>query len=438
VIKAGIAGVGAGGIGLAIGGCDTSRSRTLRILGEDSSNLKAITGILPDFRKESGIDVLAEAADFTTALSKSTADFSSGGGHYDIVLQYNFSLSSFVRNNYVLDVAELKKVTGSDFRFEPDLLPNVWKELGYYAAPPFDDFEKMVPIAYPFAANTMILAINRRVLADGKVAAAYKEMFARPFSPPRTWEELAMVANLIPKANPSFNGIALQGAAGGWLYYEWVNFLFGLGGRVMNKQYGWQSNLNTPLTLDSDIAIKAVDLYLSLKQTNAGDFFSVDAVKQRDLMLEGKTAFAIIWTDYVPDLTSKDHDAFEFAPVPGTRSMIAGGCFFVNRRTRYPENAAKLISYLLSRESQKRLAMTGLFPPTMPALDDPEVLKKPYMPAVRESLARGVYMAEAGPDADLISQEITNAMQRAWKGELAPEKVPQTATAAIIQGRKQL
>ncbi len=336
----------------------------------DLSNLKAITGVLPEFNKFSGIKVVSEAADFDTALSKSTADFSTGAGLYDIVLQYNFSLSSFVRNNYVWDVAELKKLAPDvSFDFEANLLPNVWKELGYYTYPPYDDFSKIRPISYPFAANTMILAINRKVFSDDKVAAAYEHLFGHTFSPPTTWQELAAVANLIPKANPLFNGIVLQGATGGWLYYEWINFLFGLGGRVMNKQYGWQSDLSTPLELELPFTTEAVQLYLSMKNSNAGDFFSVDAVKQRDILLEGNTAFALVWTDYVPDLAGKEGDRFTFAPVPGTRSMIAGGCFFVNYKGRHPREAAELISYLLAAPMQTKLALDGLFPPTISTLE---------------------------------------------------------------------
>jgi ABC-type glycerol-3-phosphate transport system substrate-binding protein len=302
---------------------------------------------------------------------------------------------------------------------------------------PYNDFNVIQPVAYPFAANTMILVYNRTVLSDARVAGAYQRMFGRSFSPALDWGEFVRAVNLVRSANPEFYGVALQGAAGGWLYYEWVNFLFGLGGRVMNKRYGWQSDLSTPLEIDSPEASRAAELYLSLRSANAGDFFATDAVKQRDIMLEGKTAFALMWTDYIPDLAARG-DMFGFAPVPGTKSMIAGGCYFINKKTRSPERAAKLVSYLLSPAVQKFLALHGLFPPTRAALADVQVQAKPYMPAVRESLERGVYMAEAGPDADLISEQITNSMQRAWRGEIAPTDVGSSASRAIQDGRKQI
>lgn len=416
------------------------KGQTLSLLGEDSSNLQAIRGELETFKKQYGISVTAEAADFATALTKATADFSTGAGAYDLVLQYNFSLSPFVRNDYVYSIEELKRLAAgaADFKFEDDLLPNVWRELGYFAMPPFDDLQRTQPVAYPFAANTMLLVYNREVLNDPAVSAAYQTAFGRQFAPPTSWDEFARAVLLVHQSNPALYGIALQGAAEGWLYYEWMNFLFGMGGAVMAKTYGWQSNLKTPLTIDSPETARAAEMYLRLKSANAGDFFATDAVKQRDILLEGRTAFGIVWTDYVPDLLRDGGDKFGFAPIPGDKSMIAGGSYFVSKKSRSPEGAAKLMEFLLQPDTQKRMALTGLFPPTKSALNDSEVLNTAYMPAVRDSLLRGVYMCEAGPDSDLISQEITNALQRLWRGELTSADLGSVVAKAVEAGRRTL
>jgi ABC-type glycerol-3-phosphate transport system substrate-binding protein len=416
-----------------LAGCN--QQQRLRLIGEDSSNLAAIRAVLPQFGERSGIETVADATDFTTLFTQANTDFANGSGRFDIVLQYNFSLSPYTRNRYVVTTEELKQSNPElDYSFEADLLPNVWRELGYYAQPPFTNFDNPVPIAYPFAANTMVLVYNKELLRKPAIAEALRRAFGKPFEIPRTWEELALAARAVREVNHDYYGIALQGASGGWLYYEWVNFLFGMGGKVMNKSYGWQSDLSTPLTLRSPQADQAAALYLSLRHANAGDFFSVDATKQRDLMLERDVAYAIMWTDYLPDLV-KEEGVFGFAPIPGDKSMIAGGSFFVNRKSEKRAQATSLINYLLSRRIQKQMALQGLFPPTRPALQDTDVGTMAYMPAVRESLARGVYMLEAGPDSDLIQQEITSALQLAWRRRITPQEVASTATAAIAAKR---
>jgi ABC-type glycerol-3-phosphate transport system substrate-binding protein len=430
-------GVAASMISLSLSACQ--RQSTVRLIGEDSSNLKAIRRELEKLVLPGQPKILAEALDFNTALSQATADLAQRTGRYDLVLQYNFSLSPFVRNNYVYDIEGLKRSAPAvDYSFENDLLLNVWRELGFYLKPPFGDVHQVKPVAYPFCANTMVLVYNKKLLARPDIAAANAAAFGGDFGLPRTWEEFARAALLVTRTDPKLKGVVLQGATGGWLYYEWVNLLFGLGGKVMDKAYGWQSDLTTPLTLTSPIANHAVELYLSMKSANAGDFFSVDAVAQRDLMLAGDVAYAIMWTDYVPDIAKHAGSDFGFAPVPGVHSMIAGGSYFVSRQSKHVDLDAMLIAHLSSPAAQKRMALDGLLPPTRSALSDEQVLSIPYMPAVKASLERGIYMAEAGPDSDLIAQSITDALQGAWKGSIEPADVVSRAAAAIVSGRRKL
>ncbi|AXQ30204.1 extracellular solute-binding protein [Solimonas sp. K1W22B-7] len=437
VVIGGLLAAGSAGLGtLAL----TMRTRqkedaVVSIIGEDSSNLQAIARYLADSQLAVGTRSTVEATNFTTASAKAMTAFTQGSGLYDVVLGYNFDLPRYAENHYVFDVGESKSVAreNQSFDFEADLLPNVWKELGYYGSAGGVDADDSRPVAYPFSANTMVLVYSKEVFSDPRVVQAYRTHFGRDFAPPRTWQEFADTAKLVAEANKAFKGVVLQGADGGWLYYEWMNFLFGMGGKVMEKKYGWQSTIQTPLTLRTIEAARAADLYLSLKSASAGDFFFNDAVRQRDLMLEHKAAFAIMWTDYIPDLAKAG--GFGFAPIPGDRSMIAGGSFFINRKTDVPSACVDLISHLLSKPVQKKLALDGLFPPTRSALSDPEVLAKPYMPAVRQSLERGVYMLEAGLDATLISEKITQALQEAWRGEIPSEAVGSRATE-LIEARR--
>ena len=422
-----------------LSGCDNSPKpgKALTILGEDSSNLQAIAKYLANNPLTSGIKGKVEATDFTTASNKAISAFTSKSDAYDVVVGYNFDLPKYANNHYVLTVDQLKKEANqtTSFAFEADILPNIWKELGYFQADA-DSTADPEAVAYPSSANTMIMVYNQAVFDDPRVARAYKEKFGRPFAPPKTWEEFSTVANLVVQANPGFKGVALQGAEGGWLYYEWMNVLFGMGGRTMEKRFGWQSTKQTPLALRTVESARAAELYLSLKPANAGDFFATDAATQRDLMLAGKVGLAIAWTDYVPEFVKAG--GFGFAPIPGDVSMIGGGSFFVNRFGAAKKESAELISNLMSAKAQKWMALNGLFPPTRSALSDPEVLAIPYMPAVKASLERGTYMLEAGVDATLISEKITQALQEAWRGDITAETVGARATTLIEAKRSEL
>src|SRR5260221_11694964 len=111
----------------------------------------------------------------------------------------------------------------------------------------------------------------------------------------------------------------------------------------MQKSRGWEGDEHTPLLLTDPKTIAATTFYLSLKQFTAGDFFSVGANEQRELLRSGRVAMGILWSDYAYGLVSDAHrhdDQFGFVPRPGDISMLAGGSFFVNRRSRHIRDAA--------------------------------------------------------------------------------------------------
>ena len=80
---------------------------TLTVLGENSSNLQAMEPLKGGYEKNSNVKIEFKPNTFEDAFSKANQDFANKTGLYDIVLQYNFSLSSFVRNSYVFNIDEI-------------------------------------------------------------------------------------------------------------------------------------------------------------------------------------------------------------------------------------------------------------------------------------------------------------------------------------------
>ena len=132
---------------------------------------------------------------------------------------------------------------------------------------------------------------------------------------------------------------------------------------------------------------------------------------------------AIMWSDYAFDLIYDEGinhvDDFGFVPIPGDVSMLAGGLYYINRNSPEPEAAASFINYLMERPQQVALAQRGLASPLRSVYSDHEVAKIPYAEALRTSLDRGIYMNEAAPDAVLISEAITQQLQRIWTGQVS-------------------
>lgn len=134
----------------------------ITVLGEDSSNLAAYASLAEDFAERTGISVNFESATFEQALVKADADFRSGMGRYDIVLQYNFSLAPYVRNNYVAATRDVfSPSTLADRELTARLFPNTLLETCYYYRDYGNRSSPPEQFGFPFAANTMLLVYNK-------------------------------------------------------------------------------------------------------------------------------------------------------------------------------------------------------------------------------------------------------------------------------------
>jgi multiple sugar transport system substrate-binding protein len=265
-------------------------------------------------------------------------------------------------------------------------------------------------------------------------------MYNEELQVPTNWEQFARVAQFFTQPQNKTYGVCLQGAVGGWLYYEWMNFLFGMGGKVMDKKYGWQGDENTKILLNTPEAIKAAKYYYSLKPYSVGNFTNVDAYEQVKIMKEGNVAMAIIWSDLAYSTVVKPDNSFDnrfgFTPIPGNKSMLAGGSYFINKKSKNPEVAAKYILDLMQPKVQIELTKKGLCSALKTVYDDSEIQKIPYSNALKVSLARGVYMLEAGIDATMISDKITANLQKMWNNELTPEQAVESMQKEIDAERK--
>lgn len=422
-------------------------SVTLHVLGEDSSNIQAMERLRSEYEKSARIRIKFDKVSFETAYQKAMHDLASNSGVYDIILQYNFSLSTFVRNDFVLRRDDLIKLVPDPnlYAFESDLFKNAWEEVGYYRTGSGIDVRDEA-IGYPFAANTMLLCYNKKLFEDQIHKKNYKKRYGKDLAPPKTWDEFYNIAEYFSPPDGSTKGLCLQGKADGWLYYEWCNFAYSMGGGVMgDKKRGWEGDENTPVIIDSPETIAATRYYLSLKKFDGSkDYLSTDATVQRERIKKKDIAMCIMWSDYVFDLVyagSKKEEDFGFAPIPGDKSMLAGGIYYINKRSKHPAEAARYVMHLMQKGNQVKLMLHGLCSALRTAYGDPEVQQKlPYARALRESLdsPRGVYMVEAGPDADAIQVAVTTHLQRLWRGEVDVEDALMEARRDIESKRAEI
>ncbi len=429
--------LGVGFIGYTMITERSTLKETVVIFGEDSSNLKAYSSLKDEFTAKNGIELKFEGATFEQSIQKADADFRNGKGDYDIVLQYNFSLAPYVRNNYVAEISEAFSPTDlKNLRVNEDMFENALRETSFYYSNPQDTNSAPKQFGFPFAANTMLLVYNKDLFEKADLRQKFKEHTGKDLTPPTDWNDYLAIAEFFTK-QPDLNGVSMQGATDGWLYYELANYLFGMGTGTSDKRYGWEED--KPLTINTPRNAEVLRYVKRLKATSSGDFFTVGASQQQEIMLQGKTAMALMWSDYVQPLaatsTNKNLPRFGFAPVPGRVSGLAGGAFYINRKSRHMHAASQFVLFALAPENQKKLIEKGLCSPLKTAYTDDVIARVPYARALRDSLERGVFMFEAGTDAEIINSALTTYVQKFIRGEISETEALKKAEQEILTKR---
>jgi ABC-type glycerol-3-phosphate transport system substrate-binding protein len=173
---------------------------------------------------------------------------------------------------------------------------------------------------------------------------------------------------------------------------------------------------------------------MQLKKSNSGNYFTVDATNQTQIMKEGKTAMALIWSDYLYDLELFEEVDFSFNLLPGAHSPLAGGSYYVNKHSSKPDLSFKTLVAIMQPDLQTKLAAKGLCSPLISVYDNPSVKMLSYSKALKKSIQRGSYVFEADEKSDLTSQIITEQIQSAWSNKISVEE----ASEKIINDLNQL
>lgn len=421
-------------VAIVVAACKRDNSaKEIVVLGEDSGNLAAISnsGLLLDFEKQSGVKVRIVAQTFEKLQENASLDLAGKGTpQFDVVLNYNFALSLYSKNKWILPYAELTAAGGKkeDWKnLESSFFEKHWREVGWL---PRDNepADSIAPIALPFAANTIVLAVNRRLVPNRDSATTSQ------------WSRLK--AELVRLQESGVRApLVMTGATGGWLYYEWAAIVGSTAGGAFDKQYGWQEGATHRSRLLDSAIVSATESYLALKPFSRGDFFSVGAVEQKDIILSDSVAFAFVWSDYARELkkvADERNVRIEFVPMPGSASMIAGGAAFVNRRTTHRKEVAEFLQFLLSRPVQDSLAKLGYQSPVSDVLAGSSSSSDGGLrSAVHQSLLHGAYMNDASSDATVIAESLTQALQEAWRGKRDARSALRFADSLIAVAQRQ-
>ncbi len=256
--------------------------------------------------------------------------------------------------------------------------------------------------------------------------------------PPRTWDELAVMARDIMQDSGIRHGFVFQGADYEGGTANAVEYIWGAGGEVMRGELRVTSPIGVGVTEMDEITVNSRQAAAGLDAARRliADGIAPGAVamfRERealDAFLAGDAVFLRSWP-YVQGILAQSsfmpaQVGVSWLPAASGQhvgySCLGGWNLMVNARAAADEREAawEFIRYLTAPAQQKRLALgAGLLPVRKALYENPEIVRKlPVAALARDSMSSRIRVRPMSPFYSELSSRIAEAFHRVLQGEI--------------------
>jgi len=271
-------------------------------------------------------------------------------------------------------------------------------------------------IALPVYVDAGLLYYRKDLLAKYGIA-----------SPPKTWDELLnqsiRVQNEMRKTNPNFYAFVWQGAQYEGLICNFLEFAASGGGSINGDTPLNSPENNKAVSFMRDLIhkhkVSPVNTFTEMKEEETRMFF-----QQGNALFERNWPYA--WALHQAD-NSKVKGKVGIAPLPAfaggqSVSTLGGWHVGISAFSDNPNDAWKLIEFILSHDVQKRVALKlGWNPGRKDVYEDAELLKElPHFKELR-AVFENALPRPLLPYYNQISEVLQQSINGILSGEVAPE-----------------
>jgi len=317
-----------------------------------------------------------------------------------------------------------------------------------------------MPLDDRFPASEQSMFLNGPVLANTFMGKTYgiplfidsgvlyyrKDLLDKyKFSPPNTWDEMAIQAEVITTGEAGLNRSGIYGFSGQFKQYEglvcdMMEYILSNGGEILNEETGSSG-------LDDIPAIEAVQFVRDIIIGNAAPVgvLTYQEPESLDLFLQGKSVFHRNWpyaweVSKNPD-RSKIAGMVGIAPLPHfdghkSYSTLGGWQVGISSYSQQQEAAWQFASFLTSSRIQKILALKAGRAPTRKALyDDADILKAyPHFKEMKD-----VFLTAYPRPRTPLYPAVSNVLQRYFSKAISSKELDlKKEAAAAAEGIEKL
>lgn len=182
--------------------------QTLTVITQDGPPIaSAVTAAAGPFQKLTGASVKLITAPFGDLYTKTMANFVTGGGSYDAILNPSSWLGDY--SSYVIPLTSYIKADKS-----LDWNDLIYQRNGQWAG---------VQIAMPIDGDNQLMYWRRDIMANKSLSAAFKKEFGKPLAPPVTWDDFMNVARFFGDGKHGVYGVAEAYRHGGQAFWYYMS-----------------------------------------------------------------------------------------------------------------------------------------------------------------------------------------------------------------------
>ena len=337
----------------------------------------AVMKVLPEFTKETGIQVEVDQLQYLKMRQKQTLELTKDKGDYDLMAYVVFSKADYVFADQLENLARyfMNPKLADPAYDASDLIEGyvgnigvVGGEKGYLPGPTGSMF------GVPFGSETSILGYRKDIFEKHNLKV------------PETYDELLDVACKIPQLEPGMGGLSSRAASGHHASHAFLLHLAPLGGRIFDDE--WNPIMNNAAGVKAAQALKTI---VDCGPEGAKTFGFAEAGAA---FLQGKTAMFLDSTVFAGQVNNHDKSKVvgkvAWAPHPmGTRrgSQTGGFGIAIPKNAQNKEAAFLLMQWLTSKKADRLIALAGGNPSRYSTHADAQVNEKfPHMKVFGEAL----------------------------------------------------
>ncbi len=337
----------------------------------------AVMQILPEFTKETGIEVEVDQLPYLKMRERQTLELAQDEGEYDLIAYVVFSKADYVYADQLENLAKyfMNPKLANPAYDSSDLIDGYVYNIGFAGGDKgYLQGATGSLFGIPYGSETSVLGYRKDIFEKHGLAV------------PETYDEMLEIACKIPELEPGMGGLSSRAASGHHASHAFLLHLAPLGGRVFDEQ--WNPIVNNEAGVKAANALKKIVDCGPEGATNFGFGEALGA------FLNGDTAMFLDTTVVAGQIDNPDKSqvvgkvGWALHPMGTRRGSQTGGFGIgIPSNAENKEAAFLLMQWLTSKQGDKLVALAGGNPSRFSTHEDADVNAKfPHMATFGEAL----------------------------------------------------